>query len=201
MDPDKICAALRCLADKVASTGGDSCPPTLSPRDRRALVEAADLIERAWCPPDSAARQGLHLVMSIDGAARGNPGPAGIGVLIQAEKGPLKREFWKYIGEATNNVAEYEALLLALREAGRLKPAAVRVRSDSELLVRQIEGRYRVKNPRLAVLHSHARDLIRTIPTFHIEHVGRDENRQADTLANRAIDEALVAASAEVERT
>ncbi len=201
MDPDKICAALRRLAEMIASGGGDSCPPTQSSRDRRALVEAAELIERAYCLSDSATREGLQLVMSIDGAARGNPGPAGIGVLIQAEKGPLKREFWKYIGEATNNVAEYEALLLALREAGRLKPAAVRVRSDSELLVRQIEGRYRVKNPRLAVLHSQVRDLIRTIPSFHIEHVARDENRQADKLANRAIDEALSGASAEVERT
>ena len=140
-------------------------------------------------------------MMSIDGAARGNPGPAGIGVMIQQENSPLERELWKYIGQATNNVAEYEALLLALKEAGRLKPARLRVRSDSELLVRQVEGRYRVKNPRLAELHSQVRDLMRTLPCFQIEHIGRELNRQADALANRAIDEALIGGAQVLGRT
>ncbi|MBI3779575.1 MAG: ribonuclease HI family protein [candidate division NC10 bacterium] len=136
----------------------------------------------------------MRLVVNIDGASRGNPGPAGIGVMIKEENGRLERELSKYIGEATNNVAEYEALLLALREVGSLKPAEVRILSDSELLVRQIEGTYRVKNPRLALLHSQAQDLIRTIPSFRIEHVGRELNLRADALANRGIDEALVGA-------
>jgi ribonuclease HI len=200
VEPDKICAALRRLAAKGVSGGEGPRGEALSSMDRRALVEAAELIEQAYSRSDSGAMQGLHLVMSIDGAARGNPGPAGIGVMIQAEHGPLKGEFRKYIGEATNNVAEYKALLLALEEASRLKPAAVKIRSDSELLVRQIEGRYRVKNPRLAVLHAQARDLIRTIPSVHFEHVGRDQNRQADALANRAIDEALGGAPRDRER-
>ena len=200
MEPDKICAALRRLAARGASGGESSGAEALSPRNRRALVEAAELIERAYCHSDSRAREGLQLVLSIDGAARGNPGPAGIGVMIQAENGLVKEEFWRYIGEATNNVAEYKALLLALEEASRLKPAAVKIRSDSELLVRQIEGKYRVKNPHLAVLHAQARDLIRTIPSVHLEHVGRDQNRQADALANRAIDEALGGAARDGEQ-
>ncbi len=191
MEPDKICAALRRLAAKASSRGGDPSAPTLSPRDRSAVLEGAELIERAYCLSVPGAREGLRLVMNIDGAARGNPGPAGIGVMIQEENGPMEREVWKFIGEATNNVAEYEALLLALREAGRLKSAGVRIRSDSELLVRQVEGRYRVRNPRLIVLHSQVCDLIRTISSFHIEHVDRELNRRADALANRAIDEAL----------
>ena len=201
MRPDEICAALRRLAGKTTSGGRGSSAPALSSRDRLAVAEAAELIERAYCLSASGAGEGLRLVMSIDGAARGNPGPAGIGVMIQEENGPLERELWKYIGEATNNVAEYEALLLALKEAGKLKPARVRIQSDSELLVRQVEGRYRVKNPRLAELHSQARDLIRTLPCFQIEHIGRELNRRADALANRAIDEALPRAAQDGGRT
>lgn len=201
MEPDKICAALRRLAAKASSRGGDPSAPTLSPRDRSAVLEGAELIERAYCLSVPGAKEGLRLVMNIDGAARGNPGPAGIGVMIQEENGPFERELCKYIGEATNNVAEYEALLLALREAERLKPTGLRIRSDSELLVRQVEGRYRVKNPRLIVLHSQVRDLVRTIPSFHIEYVRRELNRQADALANRAIDEALAEARRDGRRT
>ncbi|MDE2484681.1 MAG: ribonuclease HI family protein [candidate division NC10 bacterium] len=139
--------------------------------------------------------RGLRLVIHIDGAARGNPGPAGIGVMLETGDGLLRRAFWQYIGEATNNVAEYEALLFALREAGKLQPAVVKIRSDSELLVRQVQGRYRVKSPRLAALYAQALTLIHQLSAancrFSVEHVGRDLNRQADALANRAIDEAV----------
>ncbi|MBI2882739.1 MAG: ribonuclease HI family protein [Candidatus Methylomirabilis oxyfera] len=140
-------------------------------------------------------REGLQLVIHIDGAARGNPGPAGIGVMLEAEDGLLHRAFYQYIGKATNNVAEYKALLLALGEAGKLQPAVVKIRSDSELLVRQVQGRYRVKSPRLAELYTQALNLIRQLSTascrLSVEHIGRELNRQADALANRAIDEAL----------
>ena len=159
------------------------------------------MIERAYPPLPSRATGGLRLVINIDGASRGNPGPAGIGVMIREEGGPLERELWKYIGEATNNVAEYEALLLALGEAGKLKVAEVTIRSDSELVVRQVEGRYRVKHPRLAKLHSQVCDLMKALPSFHIEHVGRERNRRADALANRAIDEALAASGRDQGRT
>lgn len=141
--------------------------------------------------------QGLRLMLHVDGAARGNPGPAGIGVMLEAGDGLLHRAFCQYIGEATNNVAEYEALLLALREVRRLQlqPAVVTIRSDSQLLVRQIQGRYRVRNSRLAELHAQALDLMQQVSAGNcrllLEHVGRALNRQADALANRAIDEAL----------
>jgi ribonuclease HI len=134
-------------------------------------------------------------MIHIDGAARGNPGPAGIGVMLEAGDGLSHQDFCRYIGEATNNVAEYEALLLALREAKKLQPTAMKIRSDSELLVRQIQGRYRVRNPRLAALYAQALDLIKQLSAvgcrFSIEHVGRELNRQADALANRAINDAL----------
>ena len=197
MDPEKVCATLRRLAAKAASGGGAAFPPPLTSGEQRALREAAELIERAYALEGLGVREGLRLKMSIDGASRGNPGPAGIGVIVHEENGPLERKLWRYIGEATNNVAEYEALLLALREAARSKPARVTIRSDSELLVRQLEGRYRVKNPRLVELYSQARDLITTLPSFHIQHIGRELNRQADALANRAIDEALADAGRE----
>ena len=201
MGPEKICAALRRLAAKPASADGASLAPGLSSKDRRAVLEAADLIERAYLPSSSRLKEGLHLLISIDGAARGNPGPAGIGVMILEEGGPFERKVWEYIGEVTNNVAEYQALLLALREAGRLKAAKVKIRSDSELLVRQVDGRYRVKHPRLIELHSEARDLMKIIPSFQIEHIGRELNAQADALANRAIDEALAGARREEGRS
>lgn len=140
-------------------------------------------------------RRGLHLVIHIDGAARGNPGPAGIGVMLEAEDGLLRWAFYQYIGKATNNVAEYKALLLALREAEKLEPAVVKIRSDSELLVRQVQGRYRVKSPHLAELYAQAFSLINQLSAMScrlsVEHIGRELNRQADALANRAIDEAL----------
>jgi len=199
--PEVICATLRRLAAKPASAEGASLAPGLSSRDRRAVLEAADLIERAYLPSSSRPTEGRHLMISIDGAARGNPGPAGIGVMIREEGGPFKRKVWEYIGEATNNVAEYHALLLALREAGRLKASRVKIRSDSELLVRQMNGRYRVRHPRLIELHSEARDLMRIIPSFQIEHIGRELNAEADALANRAIDEALAGARLEKERS
>jgi len=198
---DRICAALRRLAARAATDIETSPSPRLSSKDRAALLEAVELIERAYPPLPSRATGGLRLVMNIDGASRGNPGPAGIGVMIRQEGGPLERELWKYIGEATNNVAEYEALLLALGEAGKLKASEVTIRSDSELVVRQVEGRYRVKHPRLAKLHSQACDLMKALPSFHIEHVGRERNRQADALANRAIDEALAASGRDQGRT
>jgi ribonuclease HI len=122
-------------------------------------------------------------------------------VLIQEEGGSFEREVWEYIGDATNNVAEYRALLLALREAASLKPASVRIRSDSQLLVRQLAGDYRVKHPHLIDLHARARELIKAFPVVQVEHVRRDANARADRLANRAIDEALAAKRAGEEHS
>jgi ribonuclease HI len=124
----------------------------------------------------------------IDGGARGNPGPAGIGVLLE-EEGGTRDEFYAYLGSTTNNVAEYAALLVLLVRALRRGATELTIHSDSELLVKQLEGTYRVKNPRLQALHAAARGLLQRIPRVTLRHVPREENRDADRLANRAMDE------------
>jgi ribonuclease HI len=127
----------------------------------------------------------------IDGGSRGNPGPAGIGVLFLRPDGSVAEQFHRGIGEATNNVAEYSALLAALERAATAGMTDVEVYSDSELLVRQIQGRYRVKHPVLRPLYAAARKRIAGFSHFVIHHVPRELNAAADALANRGIDEAL----------
>ncbi len=131
---------------------------------------------------------GRGISIRTDGASRGNPGPAGIGVVIEPEGGGPPLEFGAYIGETTNNVAEYKALLLGLGEAEKLSPDAVTVLSDSELMVRQLNGEYKVKSAHLRPLFLEAVRRLRRFPSVRIRHVGREENGRADLLANRAID-------------
>lgn len=133
--------------------------------------------------------KGRALTLRTDGASRGNPGPAGIGAVIEADGTPDRLEFCAYIGETTNNVAEYRALLLALSEAEKLSPSSVTVKSDSELLVRQLNGTYKVKSLLLKPLFLEASRRLRGFPAARILHVGREENGTADSLANRAIDD------------
>lgn len=124
-----------------------------------------------------------------DGASRGNPGESGIGIVLRDERGKiLCSEGW-YIGHATNNIAEYRALLACLEKAARLGCRKLIVHSDSELIVRQMEGTYRVKNKTLQKYYRMVHDLLRGMPfEFSIRHVDREENRDADRLANEAID-------------
>lgn len=131
----------------------------------------------------------IHVTVRIDGASRGNPGPAGIGAVIEFGDARAAKELHAYIGETTNNVAEYRALLMALDEAGRHSPSSVTVFSDSELLVRQMRGEYKVKARHLRPLHEEARRRLRVFPEVRILHVPREENRRADFLANLAIDQ------------
>ena len=128
------------------------------------------------------------MTVHIDGASRGNPGAAAIGVVVLRHKAPV-REIGESIGIATNNIAEYRAFLRGLEEAGKLGARTVRVRSDSELLVRQLTGQYKVRNPALAALHRQARSRMRRFDLVEITHVPREENAAADALANRALDE------------
>jgi ribonuclease HI len=132
-----------------------------------------------------------HLVAHVDGGARGNPGPAGYGVLIRDEAGRRVAELSEYLGRQTNNYAEYRGLLAALRYAVEEGVTGLRVFSDSELLVRQIVGIYRVQNPGLRPLYEEAQQLIRKLDWFTIEHVRREQNREADRLANRAMDQGM----------
>jgi probable phosphoglycerate mutase len=131
-----------------------------------------------------------HIVAYIDGGARGNPGPAGYGVRIENLDGSLVEEFSESIGVATNNVAEYRALLAALEWARAHEHSAVHIRSDSLLLVQQMLGNYKVKNAGLQPLHAKARLLAHEIGRVTFEHVGRALNAHADRLANTAMDEA-----------
>lgn len=137
----------------------------------------------------SAAGPGPSLVAHIDGGARGNPGPAGYGAHVVSDPGgETVAEIYGFLGTTTNNVAEYAALLALLEYVRRTGAGSLLVRSDSELLVRQINGQYRVKDPRLKILHAEARRLMAGLPHFAIEHVRREANREADALANRAMD-------------
>ena len=124
-----------------------------------------------------------------DGAARGNPGDGGIGVVFKDERGVTLTELSGYIGEATNNVAEYQALLVCLQGASALKCSRLVVHSDSELMVRQLRGEYKVKDPGLRKLFLKAQHLLKDASfVFEIKHVTRDLNQEADRLANLGID-------------
>ena len=129
-----------------------------------------------------------HIVAYIDGGARGNPGPAGFGVRIERADGTLVEEFCESIGIATNNVAEYRALIAALEWARKHGHPKLHVRSDSLLLVQQMLGRFKVKHPGLQPLHGKARLLAHEIGRVTFEHVGRALNAHADRLANAAMD-------------
>ena len=129
------------------------------------------------------------LRLYTDGAARGNPGPAGIGVVIEDDQGMRLQGRSGYIGTATNNQAEYRALIEGLRTVATWKPDRLEVYLDSKLVVEQLNGRYRIKDRTLQELVRQAQDLLRTFPSVVVEHVERARNRGADGLANRGIDE------------
>jgi len=128
-------------------------------------------------------------LLQVDGASRGNPGEAGCGAVIYDSGGRVVRELCRYLGRTTNNVAEYQGLLTGLEEVLRLGGKRLRVESDSELMVRQLNGVYRVKHEKLIPLFQKATALLRRLEACHIIHVRREHNRVADELANRAIDE------------
>ena len=136
-----------------------------------------------------APQGGGSATANIDGGSRGNPGPAGYGVRIERDGGEVV-ELKQSLGSATNNVAEYRGLLAALAWATQHGIAALHIRSDSELLVKQMRGEYRVKNPGLQPLYEEARSLARQIGRVTFEHVRRELNKEADRLANEAMDEA-----------
>ncbi len=132
-----------------------------------------------------------YLVASIDGGARGNPGPAGYGVVIEDEMGRPVAQLSEFLGRQTNNYAEYSGLLAALNYALRHGFKALKVISDSELMVKQISGEYKVSSPTLQELHQRAIKLIDQLECFEIKHVQREKNREADRLANLAMDRGI----------
>ena len=135
----------------------------------------------------SARAEGAYTA-NIDGAARGNPGPAAYGVVVRRPDGQTHESLGKYIGRTTNNVAEYYALIAALDYAAASGIRRLRVYSDSQLIVNQIKGIYKVKHPDLRQLHERAKKQAATLETFTIQYLPREQNRDADDLANAALD-------------
>lgn len=131
------------------------------------------------------------IIIKTDGAARGNPGPAGIGALVSDSAGRILEEACEYIGEATNNVAEYKALIFGLRMAAAYKVPSIRIYLDSELVVNQLNGVYKVKNAALKVFYSEAKTLIGRYAEAFVGHIPRTQNSIADRLANEAIEKFL----------
>lgn len=129
------------------------------------------------------------LVAYIDGGARGNPGESGFGVVLQDSLGNVVKTLQGYLGIATNNIAEYQALIAALETARAMKCRRIQVFSDSQLIVSQIRGFYRVSAAHLKPLYDKVRMLVRDFSDFSIVHIPREQNREADRLANAAIDE------------
>jgi ribonuclease HI len=132
-----------------------------------------------------------YLIAHSDGGARGNPGPAGYGVVIKDETGKTVAQLSEYLGHQTNNFAEYQGLIAALEYSVQHGPKALKLISDSELLVRQIKGIYKVKNATLQDLHARAKELIAQLDWFSIGHALREHNRDADRLANQAMDKGM----------
>ena len=153
-------------------------PPT--PKGKSLFGEAA---------PEAKPVAPAAFRINIDGGSRGNPGPAAYGVLIRDANGGVVAKLKKYIGRFTNNVAEYYGLIAAMDYAQSHGVRAIRIESDSELLVKQMRGLYGVKSTDLQPLYERAQKMSKAFDSFRIDHVYREQNREADALANEALDE------------
>ena len=142
-------------------------------------------------PEAKAPGAGRAIRVYSDGAARGNPGPAGAGAVLTDSAGNVIARLGRYLGRQTNNVAEYEGLLLGLKHARELGYREVEVRADSQLLIRQLKGEYAVRHAGLKPLHAEALRVLRSFDRFDLQHVPREENALADEMSNRAIDEEM----------
>ncbi len=128
-------------------------------------------------------------MVNVDGGARGNPGPAAIGVVVQSPAGDVLEERGEAIGEATNNVAEYRALLAGAARAAELGASELELVGDSELVVRQVKGEYKVKDAALRQLHAEVKRALRPFNAWSIRHVRREQNAEADRLVNEALED------------
>lgn len=173
----------------------------LTVEERAVLREAAALFgfetphERSREAPAPRATKkkraragGAAAILWSDGAARGNPGPAGVGAIIKTPDGDVLAEVSDYLGHTTNNVAEYRALLAGLERAVEIGIDQIEVRADSELMIKQLKGQYRVKNAGLKPLYEQARELLSRFASVKLSHVRREHNSEADRLANLGID-------------
>jgi len=175
---ERTCAALRGLTLEAA---------------RKLLRGAARQLQQEKLPLPEAKVPGAGRAIRVysDGAARGNPGPAGAGAVLTDSAGNVIARLGRYLGRQTNNVAEYEGLLLGLKHARELGYREVEVRADSQLLIRQLKGEYAVRHAGLKPLHAEALRVLRSFDRFDLQHVPREENALADEMSNRAIDEEM----------
>lgn len=191
VDAADLLVLLRRLSHARPGAGTLHLPTDLSPQEAIQAIRAAlKTLEQRGTTRARPSRIHGGMRIQIDGAARGNPGPAGVGVVIVGADGQVAERLHRSIGEATNNVAEYRALLLALERAQSMGCTDLEVYSDSELLVRQLQGRYQVRHPVLRELYRTASERIAGFRRFAIRHVPREQNAEADALANLAIQEA-----------
>jgi ribonuclease HI len=158
---------------------------------RRRERAAAEERERQAAAVAEEAERAKRTRLYTDGAARGNPGPAGAGAVILNPDGHIVAKIGKFLGESTNNVAEYMGLILGLKRAKAMGIKELEVYSDSELLVKQLAGEYQVKADHLRPLHDEAKVLLQGFSFIQVRHIAREENAQADAMSNRAIDERL----------
>jgi len=182
-DPAEAGAEPAVAAGKGSTSGAPARKKVDSDGRWPELVAAEELEENPL--PDSG--EGI-LEIFTDGASRGNPGPAAVGIVFHKKNGPALCEHSEAIGKATNNVAEYRAIVTALEHCKRWNARRVHVFMDSELIVRQIKGAYRVKSPDLRPLYQQVIFLTRAMKDFRVTHIPRAKNAHADALANRALD-------------
>lgn len=186
---------LRALLIEAASAVGEG-ELAPGPKARQEAFEfasaaEADGAEGAEKKPAAPVGKSRSLRIFTDGASRGNPGEAGIGVLIEDASGKRLKEIRRYLGKATNNQAEYTALLIGLRLSREMGAEDISVFADSELLVKQMRGEYKVKHPLLLPLYTEAKTLTSGLKKFRITHIPRAQNAHADALANEAIDKKI----------
>ena len=164
--------------------------PTVTIEDIQEILRHAAKSGRG--NPESDISLGISdFVLYTDGACRGNPGEAGAGAVIQDREGNVINEKKAYLGISTNNVAEYMGMVLGLKEVLKLGGTVVHIFSDSELMVKQLEGHYSVKSKSLMVLYSEVKELLKKFVGYDINHIDRGKNHYADRLANEAIDEKI----------
>lgn len=181
------------LMEAARAVGEGELAP--GPKVRQETFEFAPATEGAEAQKKPAAPVEISRSLRIftDGASRGNPGEAGIGVLIEDSSGNRLKEIRRYLGKATNNQAEYTALLIGLQASREMGAEDISVFADSELLVKQMKGEYKVKHPLLLPLYTEAKALTSGLKKFRITHVPRAKNAHADALANEAIDKKITA--------
>lgn len=183
---------LRTLAQTMSVAKTLKRFPSLNTRDLQdLLLRSAHQIEGGAKKLPTRQEETLEFIIHTDGASRGNPGEAGIGVVISDPQGRTVKEIKLYLGMATNNVAEYRALIYALEKAWHLGASKVRIYLDSELVVRQMRGEYKVREAHLKILNQQAVEALNHFSKYSIDHIPREENRRADQLANEAIDQKM----------